>query len=178
MRVLSTSLLAAATVTALCGCKSGMVDANCYWGPIPDKKDLVELKQKGVKTIVMVRMNPMKKVEANARTLGLNYVHIPTGLFTPPTETQIETLVSLARDPKSRPLYICDQAAKDRTQFYAAVYGMVSQGWSAERASKEMYNNGLRHWWPWFYKYKDVVKANESKIHGRTAFRADVPVTQ
>lgn len=136
-----------------------------------------ELKAMGVKTIVNVRLNRLKGKEKIAKEIGLNWVHIPTGLFEAPGEEQIKQFVAVANDPNMTPIYICDQVARDRTQFYAAVHGMVTEKWPAEKASKAMYLNGLRHWWPWFYKYKDVVKQYEPEIYGETKHTADVSVS-
>lgn len=161
------AIMSMALFTIICclsGCRGGKVDEGCYWGPVPNEKHLAELSEIGIRTIVMVRLNPMRKVEERARKLGMNYVHIPTGLFVSPPEEGIQRFLSVARNPEMRPLYICDQVARDRTQFYAAIYGMVSQDWTAERASWQMYRNGLRHWWPWFYKFKDIIKAHENEI--------------
>lgn len=150
---------------ALTGCRSGEVNSLTYWGPIPNHKKMVELKKQGVKTIVNCRLNRLVGKEKQANEIGLNWVHIPTGLFEPPGEEQIGQFVKVMNDPNMTPVYICDQVARDRTQFYAAVGGMVTEKWPAEKASKAMYLNGLRHWWPWFYKYKDVVKNYEGQIH-------------
>ncbi|MBC7999069.1 MAG: hypothetical protein IAF58_14060 [Leptolyngbya sp.] len=158
---------------ALSGCRSGEVNSLCYWGPIPNEKKMKELKAKGVKTIVNCRLNRLVAKEKIAEELGLNWVHIPTGLFKPPGDEQIKRFVAVANNPDMTPIFICDQAARDRTQFYAAVFGMASEKWSAEKASKAMYLNGLRHWWPWFYKYKEVVKQYEPEIHGEIEHTAD-----
>lgn len=155
----------------LCACRSGEVDSQCLWGPIPSDKKLADLKARGVKTIINCRLNRLPGKEKVAKELGLNYVHIPTGLFEPPTEEHIRQFLTVVRDPDKRPVYICDQVARDRTQFYAAVYGMDAYKWPAEKASKQMYRNGLRHWWPWFYKYKHVVKKYEKDIHGDASAR-------
>lgn len=165
--VVRNMLLCGLTALLLCGCRDGMVDTGCYWGPIPHGKRLIALKREGVKTLVVVRLNPLPKLEAQARALGMNYVHIPTGLFVSPPEEGIRKFVEVARNPEMRPLYVTDQVARDRTQFYAGIYGMVAEDWTAERASWQMYRNGLRHWWPWFYKFKDIVKADEGFIRGK-----------
>lgn len=161
----------------LTGCRSGEVNSLCYWGPIPDEKEMKELKVIGVKTIVNCRLNRMAAKEKIAEELGFNWVHIPTGLFKPPGEKQIKQFLAVANNPDMTPIYICDQVARDRTQFYAAVFGMTSEKWPAEKASKAMYLNGLRHWWPWFYKYKDVVKQYEPEIHGKIQHTADANVS-
>lgn len=157
-------LVAMAAASCTSACRDGNVDETCYWGPIPNQTRMQELKNRGIKTLVMVRLNPMQKVEANARSLGINYVHIPTGLFVSPPEDGINKFVEVASNPANHPLYICDQLARDRTQFYAGLYGMVHKGWTADRASWQMYRNGLRHWWPWFYKYHSVAKQHEEEI--------------
>jgi hypothetical protein len=157
----------------LTGCRGGQVDEGCYWGPIPGPARLAELKAQGIRTVINCRLNPLPALAAECRRLGLNYVHIPTGLFRSPPQAGIEKFLEVAADPDYRPVYICDQVARDRVQFYAGIYGMMSQGWSARRASWQMYRNGLRHWWPWFYKYKHIVAEQEQQIHSRS-FRRDV----
>lgn len=159
-------LLATVLVTS---CRSGEVDSMCLWGPIPDDAKLERLKKRGVKTIVNCRLNRLEGRERKARELGLNYEHIPTGLFGPPSDENINKFLAIIRNPDNCPIYICDQVARDRTQFYAAVYGMSAHQWSAEKASKAMYRNGLRHWWPWFYTYKPKVKEMEETIHNNGA---------
>lgn len=151
---------------ALTGCRSGQVNEVVHWGPIPNAKKMVKLKEEGIKTIVNCRLNRLPKLEAKANEIGLNWVHIPTGLFLPPGDEEITAFLNVVNDKSMTPIYICDQVARDRTQFYAAVGGMATEKWPAEKASKAMYLNGLRHWWPWFYKYKDVVKHYEPQIHG------------
>lgn len=151
---------------ALTGCRSGEVNSLVLWGPIPSQKKMVELKAQGVKSIVNCRLNRLVKKEKQANEIGLNWVHIPTGLFIAPGDAEITQFVKVMNDPTMTPVYICDQVARDRTQFYAAVGGMVTEKWPAEKASKAMYLNGLRHWWPWFYEYKNVVKEYEPVIHG------------
>ncbi len=163
-------ILAAVACLTLSGCRGGQVDSGCYWGPVPNKQKLEELKAKGVKTVILCRLNPMPKEQKMLEELGMNYVHIPTGLFTSPKDENISYFLSVVRNPAMRPVYICDQVARDRTQFYAGIYGMASQGWTAKQASLQMYRNGLRHWWPWFYKYKDIVKEHEQEIHAEAAF--------
>jgi protein tyrosine phosphatase (PTP) superfamily phosphohydrolase (DUF442 family) len=156
----------------LSSCQSDEVDQYCLWGPDPSHEKLAELKARGVKTIVNVRLNPMKGKEDEARRLGMRYEHIPTGLFKPPTKAHIDKFLTIVRNPDNLPIYICDQVAHDRVQFYAAVYGMHAHKWSAKKGSEVMYKHGLRRWWPWFYKYKGVVKKYEADIQSDTAASA------
>lgn len=149
---------------ALSSCRSGEIDSQCLFGPIPDEAKMKRLKAQGVKTIVNCRLNRLPEKERTARALGLRYEHIPTGLFGPPKAEQINAFLAILRDKDSCPIYVCDQVARDRVQFYSAVYGMRKLKWSADKASNNMYRNGLRHWWPWFYSYKPTVQQHESAI--------------
>lgn len=153
------------TLTACRG--GGQIDENVYWGPIPSKERLAELQQLGVKTIVDCRQRPIRKKRAAARAAAhnMNYVLLKTGLYMSPSEECIDKFVEIIKEPKNCPIYVCDVAAKDRTQFYLAIYRMVKKRWTAEAASYQMYRGGLRHWWPWFYKYKDILKAHEVAFH-------------
>lgn len=154
-----------AVAFSLSGCQEGQLDSMCLWGPQPNEERVIELKSRGVKTIINVRLNKMQQLEETTKAHGMNYVHIPTGVFKPPEKRHIQQFLDVVKDPSKRPVYVCDQVAHDRTQFYVGVYGMAQHKWSAERASEEMYKNGLRRWWPWFYKYKGVVAENEAGIH-------------
>lgn len=125
-----------------------------------------ELEHLGVKTMVDCRQRPNHKLE-NAQLCEkhhIQYIFLKTGLYKNPDEAVMDKFVTMISDPKNLPIYVCDVAAKDRTQFYLAVYRIAKNKWTAEDASWKMYRSGLRHWWPWFYKFPDVLKAHEDKF--------------
>lgn len=158
------STIIATAAIILSACRSGQVDQDCLWGPMPNHERLLELRRIGVKTIVVCRLNPMKEKEKEARALGMNFVHLPTGLFKSPSENSINKFIATINDPSLKPIYVTDQVARDRAQFFAAIYGMSAKGWSSEEANWHMYRNGLRHWWPWFYKYKNILGMHAESI--------------
>lgn len=132
-----------------------------YWGTIPGEKEMLRLKSMGVKTLINVRCNPLKSHERLARKLGLNYVHIKTGVVLTPQKSELTRFLSLVCDPANRPAYVFCTLGTDRTCYYVAAYRMAIDGWTVEQAKAELDAHGLKPWWPTFREYDDALKANE-----------------
>jgi protein tyrosine/serine phosphatase len=63
---------------------------------------------------------------------------------TVPTPTQLARFLSLVNDPASQPVYVHCVGGRHRTGVMTASYRMTHEGWTADRAFKEMkqYNFG------------------------------------
>lgn len=136
-----------------------------YWGTIPGEKEMLKLKEMGVKTLINVRTNPLKGHERMANKLGLRFVHIKTGVVLPPQEREIGKFLSFVSNPEDRPIYIFCTLGTDRTCYYVAAYRIAIDGWTVEQAARELDAHGLKHWWPTFREYDDALKANENLLH-------------
>ena len=125
---------------------SSLSDSSGFAGPLvgfggaTDPSAIPQLKEKGFKTIVSLRLSTEEGVDIEAgrqaaRTAGLNYVHLP---LDPPNATQadIQRLLETLGDPTNQAVYMhCGSATRA-----AAVWmiGRVTEdGWEMDRAQKE-----------------------------------------
>jgi protein tyrosine/serine phosphatase len=131
---------------------------TCYRGGTPSIKTLVELKRKGVKTLINVRTNPLKRTEKLAREMGFNYYHICTGVFVAPHGDDIRQFLSIARDPNNQPVYIFCHRGTDRTSFYVALQ-QIADGRPVDDVIADL-RVRVKKWWPYFHCYPDQVRAN------------------
>lgn len=122
-----------------------------YYGRQPRTEDLAKLKQFGIRTVVNLRLNESKATQhaAEARQLGMNYVHLPVGFFIPP-DKEIETFLQLVRSADKTPIYLHCQGAWHRAPLFVCAYRVRVQGWTYDRAYSELRAAG--HFKPWFYQ--------------------------
>lgn len=147
----------------------GQASPELYWGAIRSKQDVDRLKSIGVKSIINVRTNPKTLEGAYARSLGMKYFHIRTGVVKPPTMAMVREFLKIVCDPANLPAYVGCQGGRDRTAFYVAAYKIARQGVPATKAASWMSQQGLqgrklRMWWPTFRRYDDVLIQNENEI--------------
>jgi Protein tyrosine/serine phosphatase len=150
------------------GCNQTKVSENCYAGPapIPYLGQVEKLKALGIKTIINVRTNKMKHVERHARALGMNYYQIQSGVFKVPQDKEIQEFVDIVANPENQPVYVCCTLGTDRTAYYVACYRMACLDWTDDKAITTM-DEGLKHWWPIFNKYKKFLRRHSEMM--RTA---------
>jgi tyrosine-protein phosphatase SIW14 len=123
----------------------GRVDSVLYRGAQPAGRDYQDLKQLGVKSIVNLTSDDSDASEkAMTEGAGMTYVQIPMTTHTPPTAAQLGEFLRIVNDPASQPVYVHCVGGRHRTGVMAAVYRMTHDGWTADRAFKEMkqYNFG------------------------------------
>lgn len=161
----------------LTGCSYDKISQNLYVGTVPDRARMEELKALGVKSIIVVRTNSMPKRSRWAKELGMNYYHIPTGVFKIPKDAEIDQFAKIMRDPKNTPAYVCCVLGDDRSAVYLGMYRVVFQGWTAERAYQEIKDRGLPEPWPVFHKYIDTLRMAE-RYRDRNHMSASVIQTQ
>ncbi|HEY9784005.1 MAG TPA: hypothetical protein V6D17_01295 [Candidatus Obscuribacterales bacterium] len=145
--------LTAAVSTSQAYAKRQQVCDELYSGSIPSRKAMHELKALGIKSIINLRTNSLKGKAALAKELGMNYYHIPTGVFLVPNSADTEAFLRIMSDERNLPAYVFCTLGTDRTAYYVGTYRVACQGWSADRAFQEMRKQGLKGWWPVFRKY-------------------------
>jgi len=125
------------------------VSDTLYCGSEPTAKDKVEmLKNMGIKTIIDLRFfTGVKQEEIWAKDLGVGYFHISTGVLQP-DEAKIKTVMAMVEDPKYQPVYVHCRTGCDRTGVIAGLYRVCNQGWTKDKAYKEMRSHHFR---PVFY---------------------------
>jgi tyrosine-protein phosphatase SIW14 len=127
---------------------AGKVSAQLYRGAQPHIQSLTKLKEIGITTIVDLRaedigMRDQEKKEADR--LGIDFVSIPVGGWSNPTNDEIAKFLSLF-DGHSKVFVHC-RLGEDRTGVFVATYRIAIQKWTADRAINEMYYFGFNGFW-------------------------------
>lgn len=73
-----------------------------------------------------------------AKSAGLAYVQIPMTTHVLPTPSQIAEFLKIVNDPARQPVYVHCVGGRHRTGVMTAVYRMIHDGWTADRAFQEM----------------------------------------
>ncbi len=137
----------------------GTVTPALWRGARPTVKGLMQLKARGVKTIVNLE-NDRKVVEFERQWCeanGVGFVSLPMSVITPPRMSKVEQWLDLTRDAARLPVYVHCMQGRDRTGTAVYAYRVKVQGWTHERAYPEMvsykfhtYLLGLRAFVWWF----------------------------
>ena len=98
-----------------------------------------------------------------ARQLDIRFVHLPFHPTRPPTIRELHWDVAILQDPETRPIFVHAARGSDRTGIVIAAYRIKVQGWSAERAYREMLEHGFREvahfrWKDRLFAYAEVTR--------------------
>lgn len=137
------------------------VGPSIWRGAAPTAEGLRKLKQKGVKTIIDLRIEKkgQKEEAAAAKALGLNRIRIPMGSEAP-TEKQIKTLFTALENAGNSPVFIHCQHGADRTGAMVGLWRVTHQGWGFDPTYKEMRKYGFK---PWLKDLKGCVQKRAKK---------------
>src|ERR1700730_11574278 len=127
---------------------AGKISEQLYRGAQPQIQSLTQLKKIGITTIVDLRAEDagtrdQEKKEADK--LGIDFVSIPVGGWSNPTNDEIAKFLSLF-DGHSKVFVHC-RLGEDRAGFFVATYRIAIQKWTADRAINEMYYFGFNGFW-------------------------------
>src|SRR5438105_7442458 len=126
-----------------------MMADGVYRGGQPSDKGFQLLKEKGIKTVINLRME--NDESGLVQALGMNYVHIPIEDIRPWTqipEAAIAKYFELINNRANYPIFFHCRRGADRTGAMAALYRIAVQGWTAKKAYSEARDVGMR----WFYQ--------------------------
>ena len=117
----------------------GRVNDNYYRGSQPAGRDYADLAAIGVKTLVNLTSDDADPEErAMAERAGMRYFQIPMTTHQPPTAAQLTEFMRIVNDPANQPVYVHCVGGRHRTGVMTAAYRMSEEGWTADRAFKEM----------------------------------------
>jgi len=117
----------------------GQVNDNYYRGAQPEGRDYSDLAAIGVKTLVNLTSDDADPGErAMAERAGMRYFQIPMTTHQPPTAAQLTEFMRIVNDPANQPVYVHCVGGRHRTGVMTAAYRMSEDGWTADRAFKEM----------------------------------------
>ncbi len=111
------------------------VTDGVWRGAQPTAEGMATLKAMGVRTIVNLRALSSDRDEL--RGLGLDYVHLPSTALVPDEEV-VAAFLKVATDKARRPVFVHCQHGSDRTGVAIAAYRVAVQGWSMEKARREL----------------------------------------
>jgi tyrosine-protein phosphatase SIW14 len=157
--------IAAADISSIQIDNFGKVNDTYYRGAQPQTRDYAALAKIGVKTIINLTSDDADPAEKGlVERAGLRYVQIPMTTDKAPTPAQLTEFFGIVTDQASQPVYVHCVGGKHRTGVMTAAYRMNFEGWTADRAFKEMkqYKFGADFLHPAFksfvYKYQPEPK--------------------
>jgi tyrosine-protein phosphatase SIW14 len=125
---------------------AGRLNGSLYRGAQPQSQSLAQLKNLGITTIVDLRKeNPAtrEREKKEAESLGLRFVSIPVGGWSPPSNEQVAQFLFLFRNNPNERVFVHCMLGEDRTGVFVATYRMAIEKWPARQALKEMYSFGF-----------------------------------
>lgn len=116
----------------------GRVNENYYRGAQPDEAQFAELKRLGIKTVIDLRKDKKKEASDWVSAQGMRYINIPLKASQPATAEETEHFLKLVNDPANWPVFVHCKGGRHRTGALTGVYRITHDGWTADRAFKEM----------------------------------------
>lgn len=125
------------------------VGPGLYRGGQPDRAGFERLRDLGIRTVVSFRTEADERALVEA--LGMTYVHIPVSfrlLGGDMPDQAVARFFEVVDNPGRGPVFFHCRRGADRTGAFAALYRVVRQQWSIERAYREAREVGMRWWYP------------------------------
>jgi protein tyrosine/serine phosphatase len=117
----------------------GRVNDSYFRGAQPQGADYASLAALGVKTIINLTSDDADPTEEGIVTRnGMTYIQIPMNTRVQPTKDQLATFLNVVNDPAKQPVYVHCVGGRHRTGVMTAVFRMTHDGWTSDRAFKEM----------------------------------------
>jgi tyrosine-protein phosphatase SIW14 len=118
------------------------VESGLYRGAQPNAAGFQELARLGVRTVLDLAGGDGDGPLAGDESLKL--FHVPMSAWGLHDDLVLEAL-RIMTEPENRPLMVHCRHGADRTGAMVALYRVVVQGWSKEKAVREMDNGGYNH---------------------------------
>jgi len=117
----------------------GQVNAHYYRGGQPQDRDYQDLAALGIKAIVNLTSDDQQRDEqARTEQAGMRYFQIPMTTHRAPTAVEVGEFLKIVNDPANQPVFVHCVGGRHRTGVMTAVYRMNQDGWSADKAFREM----------------------------------------
>ena len=116
----------------------GRVNANYFRGAQPEAGDYADLASLGVKTVIDLTQDGDASEPSLVQRAGMKFFRIEMTTHETPSDAKVAQFLKLVNDPANQPVYVHCQGGRHRTGVMTAVYRMVNEGWTADRAFAEM----------------------------------------
>ena len=117
----------------------GRINERYYRGAMPGDEDFADLVKLGVNTTIDLTDQDGESDEQQlAERAGMKFLKIAMNTRIAPTAEQIATFMSIVNDPENQPVYVHCVGGRHRTGVMTAIYRMIEDGWTADRAFQEM----------------------------------------
>jgi protein tyrosine/serine phosphatase len=137
------------------------VSANLYRSAQPDADGMKALKDMGIRTVVNLRA--FHSDHGLLAGTGLDSEHIYMKTWHPEEEDVVRFL-RIVTDPARQPVLVHCQHGSDRTGMMVAFYRVIVQGWSKQKAAREMTEGGYGFHEIWQNLVHWLDQANLSRI--------------
>lgn len=132
-----------------------------YRSAQPEATGMKNLEKLGIKTVINLRSSHNDKDEVKGT--GLRRVDVPINTWDIDDDQVIQVMKELAK-PENGPFLIHCQHGADRTGLMSAIYRIIYQGWSKEKALEELKNGGYGYHTMWANIIAYIEKADIGKL--------------
>jgi len=109
----------------------------------PDLRGLRAVRERGVRTVVVLRTSIPRDERSAAAELGLELVHIPMDGTKLPSIEEVDRALAVVLDASKRPVLVHCAHGEERTGAVIAAYRVVVEGWNPAAAEAEAVELGF-----------------------------------
>ncbi|HKR11485.1 MAG TPA: tyrosine-protein phosphatase [Pyrinomonadaceae bacterium] len=147
------------------------VNERLYRGAQPTTEGFKQLAQRGIDTVINLRDDDERALleESQVKAAGLRYFNVPFNRRGPPTEAQVDQVLSLIDDKDNGVVFIHCQRGQDRTGMVVALHRISRDGWTDQEAIREAENRGMKFWHFRMKRYISGYFRNRARAHSKAA---------
>jgi protein tyrosine phosphatase (PTP) superfamily phosphohydrolase (DUF442 family) len=109
----------------------------------PSSGDLREIRERGVRTVLVLRSAIPEAEQVAAARVGLELVHVPMDGTKIPSIEEVDRALAVILEPSKRPVLVHCAHGEERTGAVIAAYRVVAQGWDPAAAEAEALELGF-----------------------------------
>jgi protein tyrosine/serine phosphatase len=115
------------------------IDNQVYRGAQPTAEGFHYLATLGVKVVLDLREHDSRAVaeERTVTAAGMRYINVPMTGMTPPTDSEVKTILALLEDETAGPVFVHCKRGADRTGAVIASYRIDHDKWDGKKALQE-----------------------------------------
>jgi protein tyrosine/serine phosphatase len=119
------------------------VNESYYRGAEPRRhEDYERLASLGIRTVIDLKHEGIATESMIVRQLGMRFHSIPLSPSAAPSDDAVAQFLKIVTDPANAPVFVHCEGGHDRTGALTAIYRMTHDGWTADRAYREMKRYG------------------------------------